>query len=137
MFAPASPTRHPSKVAPAGLLLAEPVPKFTAGFILRGTPVRNLETVLPVEGFRTPYFTQSSVVVFQFWRERLQLDGFESTLQAHNVQLDPPGAPSLLPRASDQAAVGSAVSVSGIALVFHFGRDARRRHQAPLWRQLP
>jgi hypothetical protein len=137
MLAPASLTRYPSKVAPAAVLLAKPVPNFTAGFIPRDTPARNVETVLPVEGFRTPYLKESSVVVFQFWRERLQLDGFESTLQTHNVQLGPPGTAGLLPRASDQAAVGSTVSVTGIALVFRFGRDARRRHQAPLWRRLP
>jgi hypothetical protein len=137
MLAPASPTRHPSKVARAALLLAEPVPKFTAGFIQRDRPARNVETALPVEGFRTPYLTESSVVVFQFWRERLQLEGFKSILQTHNVQLGAPGTAGLLPRVSDQAAVGSAVSRTGIALVFHFGRDARRRHQAPLWRRLP
>lgn len=132
MLAPARVTRHPSQVAPAGLLLAAPVPKFTAGFIRRDTPSRNVETVLPVERFRTPDLVESRVVVFQSWGERLQFGGFKSTLHTHNARFGAQGLPVFCLGAPTTRRGGSAVSPHWNRPGVPFGRDERRRHQAPL-----
>jgi len=136
MLAPASLNDFPSKVSPTSRPPQKPAARFTLLVIPAYAPDRNLESRSPVEEFRTPFLTESRLVVVQFWRERLQLDGFESSLEMQNAQLGPPGSGGVVPRISDQAALATSVGNDGISLVFHFGRDARTTRQPQVWRCL-
>jgi hypothetical protein len=75
------------------------------------------------------------LVVVQFWRGHLQLDGFDSTLHMQNVQLGPSSFGGPPPR-HDQAGAASSAGLDGISLGFRFGRDAQTGHQTQGWRCL-
>lgn len=136
ILVPASPSTLPSKVTPRSRLPQKPVAQSTLLLFPAYTPDPNPEMSSLVEEFRTPYLTESRIVVVQFWRERLQLDGFESSIHTQNPLLGLPGSGGLLPRTSDQAGVANSADLDGISLVFHFGRDARTTRQPQLWRHL-
>ncbi len=85
-------------------------------------PGQSMAQLLPMEEFRTVFFTRSSVPLAQAWSGRLQLGAFQSTLRVQNLQLFPAG-----PRS---------IHSSGFSLSFHFGRDARTGLQTQAWRYL-
>jgi hypothetical protein len=79
-----------------------------------------------LEMVKGPFITESRGVFAEFWRGRLQLDGFDSTVHMQSVQLGPSSAGSLLP-VHDQAGLNSSAHGEGISLKFNFGRDAQKR----------
>jgi len=83
---------------------------------------QSMAHLLPMEEFRTVFFTRSSVPLAQAWSGRLQLGAFQSTLRVQNLQLFPGG-----PRS---------IHSSGISLSFHFGRDAQTGNPIQTWRCL-
>jgi hypothetical protein len=98
-------------------------------------PDRRPESQLLQEVVRTPLLTESRMAVIQFWRGRLQLDRFESTLHMQDVQLGPSGFGGLPPM-HDQASLASSANLKGISLVFRFGRNAQVTSQPQAWRCL-
>src|SRR5579862_9166061 len=94
-------------------------------------PEPSLGSRLPIEEFRTPMLTESSVPVADVWRG-LKLDAFESK-ESHTPTLQrfsPTsgiGFEDLRPRASDQASIGGSVERAGLSLRYGFGRDATRK----------
>ena len=88
-------------------------------------PGQSMAHLLPMEEFRTVFFTRSSVPLAQAWSGRLQLGAFQSTLRVQNLQLFPGGPRSIHSSGS-----------SGISLSFHFGRDAQTGHPIQTWRCL-
>jgi hypothetical protein len=135
MLVRALPNHFPSNVSPASRLPRTPVAQFTVLVIPAYEPDRSLESRSLVEVVRTLFVTESRLVVIQFWRGRLRLDGFDSTLHMQNVQLSPSGSGGP-PPSYDQAGVASSVDLDGISLGFRFGRDAQTRRQPQVWRCL-
>jgi hypothetical protein len=99
----------------------------------------SLERLPPMESSRTLFVTRSSLPLVQLWGRRLQLDVFQSTLHAQNVQFGPSAAGGLQdfrpPRQSYPGGPHS-VEFSGFSLSFHFGRDARTGRPIQTWRSL-
>jgi hypothetical protein len=87
-----------------------------------------------IEAIRTPFLTESHVVVVQFWRGHLQLEGIQGTLHMQNPHFGPPG--SNPPRSHDQAGLVNSFGLDGIGVVFRFGRDAQTGRQPQVWRYL-
>ena len=63
MLAPASLNDFPSKVSPTSRPPQKPVARFKLLVIPAYAPDRNLESRSPVEEFRTPFLTESRLVV--------------------------------------------------------------------------
>ena len=100
---------------------------------------RSLVRLPPTDDFRTLFFTQSSIRLFQAWGGRVQLDAFQSSLHLQNMQFGSSGAggPQYF-RPPRQGYLGwpRSVDLSGISVSFHFGRDARTGHPIQTWRCL-
>lgn len=94
-----------------------------------------LENRLQMEEVKTLFLTESRFAVIQFWRGRLHLDGFDSTLHLQNIQLGPSGSGGL-PPSHDQAGVARSVGLDGISLSFRFGRDTQAGSHNQAWRCL-
>jgi len=135
MITRALPTHFPSNVALASRLARTPAAQFTALVIPTYEADRSLESRPLVEVVKTLFVTESRLVVVQFWRGRLHLDSFESTLHMQNVQLGPSGSSGSPPR-HDQAGVASSAGFDGISLGVRFGREAQTGHQTQIWRCL-
>jgi hypothetical protein len=71
------PTRRPKK----------PLAHFTVLFNAAYKPDRSLASRSPVQVIKTPFMTESSLPVAEFWRGRLHLDGFQSTQNMGNILL--------------------------------------------------
>jgi hypothetical protein len=97
-------------------------------------PDQSLESQPLIEPIWTPFITESCLVVVQFWRGHLQLDGIEGTLHMQNPHFGPPGSGP--PPGHDQAALASSFNLDGIEVVFHFGRDAQTGRRPQIWRYL-
>ena len=127
----------------ASLLLYKDPGKSPAPFsyLFAGANELDHETdrLLPIERFRTLFFTQSSLPLIQLWSGRLQLDAFQSALHIQNMQFDPLGYGRMVdPRRPRQSYPGGTRSVhfSGLSLSFHFGGDARAGRPTQALRRL-
>jgi hypothetical protein len=93
-------------------------------------PEPSLASRLPIDEFRTPLLTESSLPVADLWRG-LKLNVFESTFHSHSWQRGSPtsgvGFQDLRPPSHDQASIGSSVGRNGLSLTYSFGRDAARK----------
>ena len=135
------------------MLRSAPAPSLKASFLLKQDPEKSLahfsypfaeanereystERLPPMDGIKTPLFTQSSLPLVQLWSGRLQLDAFRNTLRVQNVQLDPLGYGGALDRRPRQTYPGGprSVDLSGISLSLRFGRGARTERPAQAWR---
>jgi hypothetical protein len=100
---------------------------------------RSLVRLPPTEKFRTLFFTQSSIRLFQIWGGRLQLNAFQSSLHPQDMQFGSSGdgGPQYF-RPPRQSSLGGPrpIDLSGISLSFHFGRDVQTGHPIQTWRSL-
>jgi hypothetical protein len=133
MLARASLTPFSAKVSPTSEFPRTTVAQLTD--IPAYQPDRSLESRLQIEVVKTLFVTESRLAVVQFWRGRLQLDGFDSTLHMQNVQLGRSGSGGL-PPSYDQAGVARSVGRDGISVEFRFGGGAQTRRQPQIWRCL-
>jgi hypothetical protein len=133
MFVRASPAYFPSKVSLTSFLPWTPVAQFTK--IPAYKPDIGIESRLQMEVVKTLFVTESRLAIVKFWRGRLHLDGFDSTLHTQNMQLGPSGSDGL-PPSHDQAAVARSVGLDGISLSFRLGRDEQTGSQSQVWRCL-
>src|ERR1700680_3654594 len=115
----AFPNHSPPNVSLASRLLRTPVAQVTVLVIPAYEPDRSQESRLLVEVVRTLFVTESRLVVIQFWRGRLRLDGFDGTLHMQNVQLGASGSGGP-PPSHDQAGLASSGGLEGISLGFCF-----------------
>ncbi len=83
-----------------------------------------------LEVIDTSFVTESRVPVLQLWSGRLQLDGFESTLDMENMLLGPSGS------GHPGVRVPREVVLYGISLRFRLGRDAQTGSRAEVWQCL-
>jgi hypothetical protein len=127
------PTTMLVRAAPADFLPRVPVPEFTN--IPAYKPDIGLENRLQIEEVKSLFVTESRIAVVQFWRGRLHLDGFDSTLHMQSIELGPSGSGGL-PPSHDQAGVARSVGLDGISLSFRFGRDTQTGRQTQVWRCL-
>jgi hypothetical protein len=139
MLVRALPIHFPSTVSPAHQPPRKPVAQGTVFFTPAYEPdrigradachgCRSVESWSRIEVIKTPFVTESRLMVVQFWRGRLQLDGIEGTLHMQNVQFGPLGSVGP-PPSHDQAGLASSFGLDGIGVVFRFGRDARTTRQ--------
>jgi hypothetical protein len=135
MLAWALPIHSPPKVSLARRLQRKPVAQFTVLVTPAYEPDYSLESRWLIEAIRTPFVTESRLVVVQFWRGHLELDGMQGTLHMQNPRFGPRGSVGP-PPGHDQAGLASSFDLDGIGVVFRFGRDARTGHQPQLWRYL-
>ena len=133
VFVRAAPTYFLPRVSVTIFLPRVPVAPFTN--IHAYQPDIGLESRLQMEVVQTLFVTESRLAVVQFWRGRLHLDGFDSTVHMQNIQLGPSGSGGL-PPSHDQAGVARSVGLDGISLSFRFGRDTQTGHQTQVWRCL-
>jgi hypothetical protein len=97
------------------------------------TPVSGIENRLPVEFYRTPFVTVSSVPVAQAMRGHLQIEGFGST--QYSVQFGPAGIDQpFRPPSHDQEGVNRSDDLNGIRVRLTFGNSAVRN--LPIWRSV-
>ena len=132
MLVRALPTHFPPNVSLTSRLPRTPVAQFTVLVIPAYALDRSLESRTLVEVVRTLFVTESRLLVIQFWRGRLRLDGFDGTLHMQNVQLGASGSGGSTP-SHDQAGLASSVGLDGISLGFRFGRDAQTGRQPQVW----
>jgi hypothetical protein len=130
MLVRAAPTYFLPRVSLTIFLPRVPVEPFTN--ISAYKPDIGLENRLQIEVVKTLFVTESRLAVVQFWRGRLHLDGFDSTLQMQNIQLGPSGSGGL-PPSHDQAGVARSVGLDGISLSFRLGRDTQTGRQTQVW----
>jgi hypothetical protein len=112
----------------------KPVAPPTVFFIPAYEPEHSLEDQPLIEATWTPFLTESHLVVAQFWRGHLQLDGVEGTLHMQNPHFGLPGSGP--PTSHDQAGLANSFNLDGVSLVFRFGRDAQTERAPPIWRCL-
>ena len=111
-------------------------------FVFAGVYKRDysLELLSPMNEVKTLTLTWSSLPLVQLCRGRLQLDAFQSTLHIRDALLNPfdnggmrgshlPGQTYL--------GVPPSISLSGLSLGFHFGRNPPTGDPARSWRRLP
>ena len=136
-----------------------PAPLFALSFVLAENPgksaapfsylfvwaherdegLEGLKSLSPMREVKTLFLTQSLLPLVQLWGGRLRLDGFTSTLHMQNVQLGPYAADGLLDfRPPRQSYLGgpASISLSGISLSFHFGRNAQIGRPAQIWQRI-
>jgi hypothetical protein len=112
--------RAPPPPLPQSFFLPAQVPKkplaqFTVHFNAAYKPDRSLASLSPVQVVKTPFMTESSVPLAEFWRGRLHLDGFQSSQNMANI---------LLGRGSHMGErVPRGVRLSGISLRLRLGRS--------------
>jgi hypothetical protein len=112
--------RAPPPPLPQSFFLPTQVPKkplaqFTVRFNAGYKPDRSLASLSPVQVVKTPFMTESSVPIAEFWRGRVHLDGFQSTQNMANI---------LLGRGSHMGEkVPRGVTLSGISLRLRLGRN--------------
>jgi hypothetical protein len=96
-------------------VLKKPLAQFTVLFNAGYKPDRSLASLSPVQVIKTPFMTESSLPLAEFWRGRLQLDGFQSSQNMANI---------LLGRGSHLGErVPRGVRLSGISLRLRLGRN--------------
>jgi hypothetical protein len=133
-----------------------PAPLLAASFLLSENPARSaahfsylfagayerdqsLESLSPMRAVKTLFLTQSSLPLVQFWGGRLRLAGFTSTLHMQNVRLGPSaasGPPDFRRFRQGYPVEPRSVSLYGLSLSFHFGRDAQAGRPTQIWRCL-
>jgi hypothetical protein len=87
------------------------------------TPAPGIESRLPVEFYRTPFVTVSSVPVAQAMRGHLQIEGFGST--QYSVQFGPAGIDQpFRPPSHDQEGVNRSDDLNGIRARLIFENSA-------------
>ena len=121
--APLASERPRKPVAPATVFL---VPAYEPDYSLESRPL--------IPTIRTPFLTESRLVVAQFWRGHLQLNGVQGTLHMQNPDFGPPGSNPL--RSHDQAGLASTFNLDGVSMVFRFGRDTETERGLPIRRCL-
>jgi hypothetical protein len=126
-------SRFSKNVSRTTQLPSEPAPRLTAPAIPAYLPDRNSEGGSLVDHVSTPFLTESRLAVAEFWKGRLQINGFESTRHMQNEQFGPPGYITL-PPSHDQAGLANSGGSDGISLVLSFGRHARSTSQPEAWR---
>jgi hypothetical protein len=135
------PTYFPPNFSRTVSLPSKPAPRLTALVIPAYLPDRRsdggseagLQEGSLIEHVRTPFLAESRLAVAQFWKGRLQIEGFDSTRHMQNAQLDPPGYVTL-PPSHDQAGLANSGGSDGIRLVFSFGRHPQSIGQPEAWR---
>lgn len=100
----------------------------------------SLERLSLMNEVKTLTLTRSSLPLVQFCRGRLQLDAFRSTLHIRDALVNPFDNGGMrgahLPGHS-YLGVPPSVTLSGLNLGFHFGRNAEMGDPARSWRRLP
>jgi hypothetical protein len=105
----------------------------------RGSGLEDLESLSSMREVKTLFTTRSSLPLVHLWGGRLRLDGFTSTLDMQNVQLGPAGGGNLQDfrlRRQNYPGEPRLVTLDGVSLTFHLGRDARTGRPVQLWRCL-
>jgi hypothetical protein len=91
---------------------------------------------LPIENFRSPLVTESTVPLVHLWRG-LKLDAFQTTMYSESLQRGSPESgvtfQSLRPLGKDQASLADSFQGSGISLRYTFGESAASR-PVEMWR---
>lgn len=101
--------------------------------------LKRLESLSQWSEVQTLFSTRSSLPLVHFWGGRLRVDGFTSTLDMQNVQLGPSAAGGLLdfrPRRQNYLNEPRSISLYGLSLSFHFGRNAQIGRPVQIWRCL-
>jgi hypothetical protein len=110
-----------------------------AGAYDRDHGLDGLKNLLQVREVKTVFSTRSSLPLVHFWGGRLRFDGFTSTLDMQNVQLGPSAAGGLLdfrPRRQNYPNEPRSITLCGLGLSFHLGRNAQIGRPAQVWRSL-
>jgi hypothetical protein len=107
---------------------------FSYPFARAYEPDQNLGNLLPMREVKTLFLTQSSLPLMQFWGGRLRLDGFTSRLHMQNVQFGPCLLQDCRPRRQGYTRELPSVTLYGLRLSFHFGRDAQIERPTQIWR---
>lgn len=100
----------------------------------------SLEHLSPMNEVKTLTLTRSSLPLVQLCRGRLQLDAFHSTLHVRDALLNPFDNGGMLGShlpGHSYLGVPPTVTLSGLNLGFHFGRNAQTGDPARSWRRLP
>jgi hypothetical protein len=127
------PVRAPSSVA----LPDKPLPH--TAFPLAGAykPEPGLASRVPIEEFRTPLVSESSVPIVHLWRG-LGFDFVESTSYSHSLERGSPDSGVAFqdprPIAKDQAALASSFGGDGVSLRYTFGRGEPAAKPVQMWR---
>lgn len=99
--------------------------------------LEHLESLSQWREVQTLFSTRSSLPLVHFCGGRLRFDGFTSTLDMQNVELGPPDAGGLLdfrPRRQTYLNEPRSITLYGLSLSFHFGRNAQIGRPAQVWR---
>ncbi|HTZ99041.1 MAG TPA: hypothetical protein VMB02_01845 [Candidatus Aquilonibacter sp.] len=95
-----------------------------------------LESQIPIDTFRSPLVTESTVPLIHLWRG-LKLDAFDTTVYSQSLDRAAPesGAAfeSLRPAGKDQASLASSFGGDGLSLRYTFGR-APANKPVQIWR---
>lgn len=101
--------------------------------------LERLESLSQWREVQTLFSTRSTLPLVQLWGGRLRLDGFTSTLDMQNVRLGPSGGGGLqdfLLRRQNYPGEPRSVTLDGVSLAFHFGRNAQIGRPIQIWRCL-
>lgn len=112
----------------------KPVAPPTVFFVPAYERDRSPENRPLIQTIRNPFLTESRLVVAQFWRGHLQLNGVQGTLHMQNPHFGTPG--SNPPRSHDQAGLANTFNLDGVSMVFRFGRDTETERGLPIRRCL-
>lgn len=138
----------PGRSLAGSLLRPETPDKFDARFRYlseaaydrdQGQGIDHLEALSQWREVHTLFSTHSSLPLVHFWGGRLQFDGFTSAPDIQNVQLGPSAAGGLLdfrPRRQDYPSEPRSITLYGLSLSFHLGRNAQIGRPPQVWRSL-
>ena len=96
----------------------------------------SLASRIPIDEFRTPLVSESSVPIVHLWRG-LGFDFFESTSYSHSLQRGSPESGVAFhdprPITKDQAALANSFGGDGVSLRYTFGRGEPATTPAQIW----
>lgn len=101
--------------------------------------LEHLKSLSQMREVRTAFITQSSLPLVHLGGGRVRFDGFTSTLDMQSAQLGPSAGGGLLdfrPRRQDYPGEPRSISLYGLSLSFHLGRNAQIGRPTQIWRSL-
>jgi len=132
---PATITRA-SRASSPSVLPERPIPHPKSDLAPAYKSSPSLASRLPIDNFRSPLLTESSVPLVHLWRG-LKLDAFETTVYSYSLDRGAPESgvafESLRPLSKDQASLADSFGGSGISLRYTLGNSAASK-PVQIWR---